>query len=90
MLTLRAENTTPYDYIPGYFGFQRGLYDLRYFILEESLPLTNGKYTWKVEPISGDGTFVGEGIDYSIRGDWDITGTPYQTGASTDYFHLMN
>ncbi|KAI0109204.1 hypothetical protein GGR51DRAFT_513054 [Nemania sp. FL0031] len=90
VLTLRAENLTAYGYIPGPFGSQIGLYDLRDVVLEEALPLANGTYTWKVEPSGGDETFIGEEVVYFLRGDWEITGTPYQSGASTDYFHLVN
>ncbi|KAI1748193.1 hypothetical protein F4782DRAFT_534660 [Xylaria castorea] len=82
VLSLRAENTTPYDYVSGPFGSQMGLYDLRDVVLEEALPLTNGTYTWKVEPIGADGTFIGQEIIYFIMGNWKVT------GASTDYFHL--
>ncbi|KAI0543336.1 hypothetical protein F4679DRAFT_590579 [Xylaria curta] len=90
VLTLRAENQTPYDFIPGPFGSQIGLYDLRDVVLEESLPLTNGTYTWKVEPSGGDETFIGEEVLYFIRADWNVTGTPWGSGGSIDYFRLVN
>ncbi|KAJ8122291.1 hypothetical protein ONZ43_g1480 [Nemania bipapillata] len=90
VLTLRAENLTAYAYIPGPFGSQIGLYDLRDVVLEEALPLANGSYTWKVEPSGGDATFIGPEVYYYLRGDWKVTGTPYSSGASTDYFHLVN
>ncbi|KAI8627893.1 hypothetical protein F5Y19DRAFT_440264 [Xylariaceae sp. FL1651] len=90
ILTLRAENQTPYGYIPGPFGSQIGLYDLRDVVLEEALPLANGTYTWKVEPSGGDETFIGPEVLYFIRGDWEVTGTPYENGDSTDYFRLVD
>ncbi|KAJ3570190.1 hypothetical protein NPX13_g5814 [Xylaria arbuscula] len=34
IVTLRAENSTPYGYIPGPFGSMIGLYDLRDRVLE--------------------------------------------------------
>ncbi|KAI0185580.1 hypothetical protein EV127DRAFT_515143 [Xylaria flabelliformis] len=90
VLTLRAENTTPYAYVSGPFGSQ-GLYDLRDVVLEEALPLTaNGAYTWKVEPSGGDETFIGQEVNYYLQANWGVTGIPGPSGASTDYFHLVN
>ncbi|KAI0404398.1 hypothetical protein F4802DRAFT_566976 [Xylaria palmicola] len=77
VLTLRAENTTPYGFIPGPFGSQIGLYD-------------NGAYSWKVEPIGGDAGFIGPEIFYFIRADWNVTGTSYQNGESIDWFHVVH
>ncbi|KAI1743062.1 hypothetical protein F4680DRAFT_391642 [Xylaria scruposa] len=90
VLTLRAENQTAYGYVPGPFGGTIGLYDFRDVVLEDALPLTNGTYTWKVEPSGGDATFIGEEVLYWIRADWNVTGSPWGSGDSIDYFRLVN
>ncbi|KAI1179897.1 hypothetical protein F4777DRAFT_574722 [Nemania sp. FL0916] len=72
-LSISAWNSTPSGYTPGPFGSQIPVYDTVDVVLDSNVKFLDQKYLWPVNPIDGNGIFVGEEFYYSFTAHFGLT-----------------